>query len=475
MINYKVSNQKPALFNEDKYMLTYSFNNRNKKSLYEYLYTCIKDDIISGKLTPDTKLPSKRDFAKNHGISVVTVENAYGQLLAEGYIYSLPKKGFYVSEINNNYNTTGNHSFKNTAFNNISSSNQPYNVNNNARASLENTGAPLENAAVNLVYSHTPKDNFPFSVWAKLMRQVLTYEGDDALNVPPTGGVMKLRRAIAHHLYEFRGITVNPEHIIIGAGTEYLYGLIVQLLGVIPDSIGLANSQIIQISPSHHFPTGIVTSISRRYGLLQWANNSHGRYIIEDDYDSEFRLQGKPIPSLFSIDATDKVIYFNTFTKSLASTIRISYMVLPVPLLERFKQQLGFYACTVSNFEQYTLAHFIEDGFLDKHINRMRNHYRDIRDNLIGLLMKSSIKDRINIYEENSGLHFLLKYDTELTDEQLKQKASKKGLLISFLSDYITGNSYSPDNYSHIAIVNYSGISMDDVAITAKLLEEICL
>ena len=223
MINYNVSNHKPALFNEDKYMLTYSFNNRNKKSLYEYLYTCIKDDIISGKLTPDTKLPSKRDFAKNHGISVVTVENAYGQLLAEGYIYSLPKKGFYVSEINNNYNTTDNHSFKNTAFNNISSSNQPYNVNNNARASLENTGAPLENVAVNLVYSHTPKDNFPFSVWAKLMRQVLTYEGDDALNVPPTGGVMKLRCAIAHHLYEFRGITVNPEQIIIGAGTCLLY------------------------------------------------------------------------------------------------------------------------------------------------------------------------------------------------------------------------------------------------------------
>ena len=167
-------------------MLTYSFDNRNKKSLYEYLYTCIKDDIISGKLTPDTKLPSKRDFAKNHGISVVTVENAYGQLLAEGYIYSLPKKGFYVSEINNNYNTIDNHSFKNTALNNISSSNQPYNVNNNA-------GASLENVAVNLVYSHTPKDNFPFSIWAKLMRQVLTYEGDDALNVPPTGGVMKLR------------------------------------------------------------------------------------------------------------------------------------------------------------------------------------------------------------------------------------------------------------------------------------------
>lgn len=494
-------------------MLTYSFNNRNGRSLYEYLYTCIKEDIISGKLSPDSKLPSKRDFARNHGISVVTVENSYGQLLAEGYIYSLPKKGFYVSNINNdiNHNTYPVIKKNSKVYNDASITDIHTDTTAN-KPSIYNTDTKnlYDADCINLVSSHTPHDNFPFSIWAKLMRHVLTYEGDDTLNVPPTGGVMKLRQAIANHLYEFRGITVNPEQIIIGAGTEYLYGLIVQLLGrdisyglenpsskkiiniykslgvkvnyldmdeegVIPDCQGLNNSQIIQISPSHHFPTGIVTSISRRYGLLQWANQSADRYIIEDDYDSEFRLQGKPIPSLFSIDATDKVIYFNTFTKSLASTIRISYMVLPLPLLKRFKNTLGFYACTVSNFEQYTLAHFIEEGYLDKHINRMRNHYRDIRDELISRLMDSPIKDKIHIYEEDSGLHFLLKYDTGYTDEELKKRAYSNGLMISFLSDYVTNNSYNKADYEHIAIVNYSGITDIDIAKTAQLLINICI
>ncbi len=479
-------------------MLTYSFNDRNGRSLYEYLYTCIKEDIISGKLLPDTKLPSKRDFARNHGISVVTVENAYGQLLAEGYVYSLPKKGFYVSDINNNISRD---IYPDTSKKHTSPDINNINI-------IPDAYYKESSDYINLVSSHTPHDNFPFSIWAKLMRHVLTYEADATLNVPPIGGVMQLRQAIANHLYEFRGITVNPEQIIIGAGTEYLYGLIVQLLGrnmtyglenpsskkivniyqslgvnvsfldideegVIPDCAGLNSSQIIQISPSHHFPTGIVTSISRRYGLLQWANQSPDRYIIEDDYDSEFRLQGKPIPSLFSIDATNKVIYFNTFTKSLASTIRISYMVLPVPLLKRFTNTLGFYSCTVSNFEQYTLAHFIEDGYLDKHINRMRNHYRDIRNKLISELTESAIKDKIHIYEEDSGLHFLLKYDTDCTDEELKKRARSRGLMISFLSDYVINNSYNKAEYEHIAIVNYSGITNDYISKTAQLLVDI--
>ena len=208
-------------------MLTYSFDNRNGRSLYEYLYTCIKNDILSGKLSPDTKLPSKRDFARNHGISVVTVENAYGQLLAEGYIYSLPKKGFYVSDINNNIN---NGIYKSTphiinALDNTNNSTITQDIYCKEADYRENPDC------INLVSGHTPHDNFPFSIWAKLMRQVLTYEGDATLNVPPTGGVMQLRQAISHHLYEFRGITVSPQQIIIGAGTEYLYGLIVQLLG----------------------------------------------------------------------------------------------------------------------------------------------------------------------------------------------------------------------------------------------------
>ncbi|MDO4490202.1 MAG: PLP-dependent aminotransferase family protein [Lachnospiraceae bacterium] len=464
-------------------MLTYSISDRGSKSLYEYLYTCIRQDIITGVLPPHTKLPSKRAFATNHGISVVTVENTYGQLQAEGYIYSRPKSGFFVSPIDLRIPTE-----------------QP-----KAYSVSVSDPAPVS-ASFNLISNHTAPDNFPFSIWAKIIRQLLTAQDKKLLISPPTGGVMELRSAIADHLYQFRGILCDPEQIIIGAGTEYLYSLIVQLLGrdkiyglenpsskkirsiyqaagvrVVPLSMdqegieltpeNLTMPDIVQISPSHHFPTGIVTSVSRRYGLLQWANQAPNRYIIEDDYDSEFRLQGKPIPSLFSMDATDKVIYFNTFTKSLASTIRISYMVLPRPLLEVFRRTLGFYACTVSNFEQYTLAAFIQNQYFEKHINRMRNHYRGLRDVLIRELTRSPLKNRIRISGEDAGLHFLLKLDTDCSDDFLKEKAREKGIDIAFLSDYYSSDYKQMDSsYVHTAIVNYSALGEQDMDSVAKAL-----
>ena len=150
--------------------------------------------------------------------------------------------------------------------------------------------------------------------------------------------------------------------------------------GIDPKALEKSGADILHISPSHHFPTGIVTPIARRYTLLDWAAQSENRYIIEDDYDSEFRLTGKPIPALQSIDSADRVIYMNTFSKSLASTIRISYMVLPTALAEAFYKNLGFYACTVSNLEQYTLAKFISEGYFEKHINRMRIRYKQKKD-----------------------------------------------------------------------------------------------
>ena len=261
------------------------------------------------------------------------------------------------------------------------------------------------------ISNRTNHENFPFSVWAKLVREMVSGESATLLQPPPVGGIPELRKAIADHLYAFRGIGVSPEQIIIGAGTEYLYGLLIQLFGntaiyaiedpgyakiskiyeshgvrvrhIPMDENGIRTevleasaSDILHLSPSHHYPTGIVTSISRRYELLGWASKSEKRYIIEDDYDSEFRLLGRPIPALQSIDVMDKVIYMNTFSKSLSSTIRISYMVLPEKLLKMFYAKLGFYSCTVSNFEQYTLARFISGGYFEKHINRMRNYYR---------------------------------------------------------------------------------------------------
>lgn len=460
-------------------MLTYSFVDLGSDSLYEHLYKCIKNDIMSGQLKSGDKLPSKRSFAKNLDISTITVENAYAQLMAEGYIYSLPKRGYFVSEVK------------------TFSEKQPERVRQLPEKPKEET------CFADFISNRTSHANFPFSIWAKLTREVLAGEDSTLLLPPPTGGIMELRKAIADHLYQFRGIDVSPEQIIIGAGTEYLYGLLIQLFGneavyaiedpgyqkiaqiytshgvdlcYIPmDEGGVctgvledSGADILHLSPSHHFPTGRVTPISRRYELLGWASKSDGRYIIEDDYDSEFRLLGRPIPALQSIDVMDKVIYMNTFSKSLSSTIRISYMVLPQKLLKQFYEKLGFYSCTVSNFEQYTLARFISGGYFEKHINRMRNYYRNQRDILLESIRKSPLAGKIKIKEENSGLHFLMELQTEMPDDLLEEKAGRMGLRISCLSRYY----HQPEQAKqHVLVLNYSGIDREKMAEAIEILE----
>lgn len=462
-------------------MLTYSFENKGKDSLYEYLYKQIKHDILSYKLSPGEKLPSKRAFAKHLNISTITIENAYNQLLAEGYIYSVPKSGFYVNDI---------------------SSSKPLEDNKPTRTPLNEISH--DNIFADFTSNSTISDNFPFTIWTKIMRQVMSDYEHELMVRSPYAGIYKLRLAIADYLYQFRGMSVEPEQIVIGAGTEYLYGMLIQLLGrdkryavedpgyqkitriyrsnqvdcchipmdesgVNVDALEQSGADILHISPSHHFPTGIITPISRRYDLLSWAGRSKGRYIIEDDYDSEFRLVGKPIPSLQSIDMADKVIYMNTFSKSLSSTIRISYMVLPKSLVELYKDRLGFYSCTVPNFEQYTLYRFVDQGHLEKHINRMRNYYRVQRDKVLECIKSQKDFDKVEILEENSGLHFLLKVDTELDDMKLMERAKKNGIAISCLSQY----SYLPENITeHIVIINYSGIKAEAIPEAVKRLFE---
>lgn len=452
-------------------MLTYSFENRKGMSLYEYLYNCIKADIISFRLAPDEKLPSKRALAKHLNISIITVETAYGQLVAEGYIYSVPKSGFFVSHIAA--------SGKKNALNNETKTEEMKNEENEFFADF------VKNNAAN--------ETFPFSVWTKLMRETMSDQQKKLMVSSPSVGIYELRKAIADYLYRFRGMKVSADRIIIGAGTEYLYSLIIQLLGrgkryaledpgyrkiyhiykanevecvhVPLDENGVSierlektGAEVLHISPSHHFPTGIVTPISRRYELLSWASKSADRYIIEDDYDSEFRLLGKPIPSLQSIDVLEKAIYINTFSKSLTPTIRISYMVLPEELMKKYNEKLSFYSCTVANFEQYTLASFIRKGYFEKHINRMRNFYRNQRDSIMDIIENHPLYERVTITEENSGLHFLLTVRTELSDEELIKRAKTKGINVSCLSQYYYDKNKSKE---HTLIINYSGIERD--------------
>ena len=300
-------------------MLTYNLTATGSDSLYESLYKCIKNDILQGKLCAGEKLPSKRSFAKNLGISVITVENAYGQLSDEGYIYSMPKRGFYVSDIDmvvaRGINMKG---ISQSADRNISGDNYIYGMEsfNEAASSLAKSSYFADFSS-----NQTDSEIFPFSIWSKTVRSVLNDNQIQLMINSPCAGILPLRNAIARYLGDFRGMKVAPHQIIIGAGTEYLYGLLIQLLGknliygvenpgyhkigkicksmgvtyrhVDLDESGVSIHEleekkidIIHTSPSHHFPTGLVMPVSRRYELLGWAAKKKQHYIIEDDYDS---------------------------------------------------------------------------------------------------------------------------------------------------------------------------------------------
>ena len=228
--------------------------------------------------------------------------------------------------------------------------------------------------------------------------------------------------------------------------------------GLSVDALRQSGADVVHISPSHHYPTGIVMPIARRQELLRWADEQEGRYILEDDYDSEFRFVGRPIPTMFSTDRQERVIYLNTFSKTIAPSIRISYMILPPHLMAQYRTRLSFYACTVSSFEQHTLAAFMAQGRYEQHINRMRNRYRQKRDAVIDAIRTGPLAGRAEIMEQDAGLHFLLRLDTPMSDAALRRTAAEKGVRLALLSDYYADPSAAPQ---HVVVVNYSGIETD--------------
>ena len=411
-------------------MLTYPLSKESGRSLYEQLYEGIRRDILSGTLPAHQRLPSKRALAQHLEVSIITVQNAYEQLAAEGYIYSQEKRGYYVSPVERPLQAA-------------------------ARQPAPLPPEPEQKTYfLDLVTNSIDRAYFPFTVWARLMRETLLERDKALLQAAPYNGAEELRRAISDYLRQFRGMNVDSGQIIVGAGTEFLYSLLIQLLGrekcyavedpgyskiaeiyrshqvdlrrVGLDEKGLSTrllrrqeADIVHLSPSHHYPTGIVMPIGRRQELLRWAEEQEGRWILEDDYDSEFRFVGRPIPTLFSIDEAQRVIYLNTFSKTIAPSIRISYMILPPRLMEVYREKLGFYACTVSGFEQYTLAKFMAQGRYEQHLSRMKARYRQKRDAVIAMLRSSPLADRVEIMEQDAGLHFLVRLDTRLPDAAL--------------------------------------------------------
>lgn len=455
-------------------MITINFEENKNIGLCESIYQSIKKQIQQGILKADEKLPSKRSFSEHLGVSVITVQNAYGLLIDEGWIYSIEKKGFFVTDISNHF--------------------LPKKIEEQI---FDGENEVQQRILADFVSNSINIEKFPFTVWARLTRKVLNSQDKVLLSKQTVWGLSSLRQAIQEYLYEYRGINVKASQIVIGAGTESLYTMIVQFFGAnnifalenpgykkvakiiklnnskfVPieiDSEGIniedlekSNANIVHVSPSHHFPTGIIMSAKRRNLLLQWAMKNENRFIIEDEYDSEFRFVGKPLAPLFSSANSEKVIYINTFSKTVSPSLRISYMILPQSLISKFDEKMNFISCPVSAIEQLTLASFIKEGHFETHITRMRNYYRNIRNEFIYQLNQSSLSKNVIILEENSGLQFLLEIKTMHNQEKIKTRLLEKGIIINFLSDYEYDNCLN-QNLKNTMVINYSGIEKNKI------------
>ena len=457
-------------------MLACNLNRMSEEPLYEQLYLHIKKEIIDGRLPFGTKLPSKRKLAEFLQISQNTVETAYEQLSAEGYVEVIARKGYYIQTSEDLEYT------------------QPLN------APITKTVNNIKGFLYNFHPSQIDTENFPFEKWRRYTKNNIDKSHQELLLLGDPQGEYELRCEIAHYLYHSRGVQCVPEQIIIGAGLETLlqqlillfdnntvygvedpgYHLILRILksypndvyplevdeeGVKVDPIEQSNIDVLYTTPSHHFPYGTVLSVNRRTRLLNWAQGVENRYIIEDDYDSEFRYSGKTIPSLQSLDTGDKVIYLGSFSKSLIPSIRISYMVLPSPLLERHKKELSFYHSTVSRIDQHVLTQFMREGDFEKHLNRMRKVYRRKLEKVIELF--KPYHRQIVIIGERSGLHIVLIVKNGMKEEDLIQRASDAHIKIYGLSSYSIQNK---DEQPPKIILGFAGIPETQLEKTIQLL-----
>lgn len=460
--------------------ITFDLNPANGEPLYIQLYNFFKKDIQTGKIEPGEKLPSKRKLSHHLGISQNTVETAYDQLLAEGYVESEERKGIYVKELNRDLF---------------------HHVDDVPKTIIEINDKSVQ-FEVDFSHGGIALEHFPYTIWRKLMIQSL-YDDESAsfLNGEPKGE-LPLREAIAKYLYQSRGVRCSTNQIIIGAGTQYLIGLLTMIIGreaiysmedpgfhrtreafkdqgvtlrPIPldqDGIDIkhlssSKANVTYVTPSHQFPNGMVMPITRRMELLKWAEDV-GRYIIEDDYDGEFRYKGKPIPSLQGLDNNGKVIYLGTFSKSLIPSIRISYMVLPNSLLEKYHRHFTIYKQTVSRLHQHTLSQFMINGHWERHLNKMRTVYRKKQTALVQSIEKYMDR-QATIIGDDAGLHILLSVQKQLSEKELIERAEAYKVKVYPTSVYYENN--QPEQVPKI-LLGFGGLTEERLERGIRLLKE---
>ena len=454
-----------------------------KEPLYYRLYLSMIKDIQQGIYKENEKLPSKRAFADHLGVSQNTIDTAYQMLVTEGYIRAVPRSGFYVNPLDAS----------------LTVRQEPMND-----ISIVETAGVQDKYQFQLSTNSVDVGTFPYATWAKLSKEIM-YSQPDLIYPGHQQGDLCLRQAIADYLHKYRSVHCTAAQIIVGAGIEYL----IMLLNVLFDSnsmfamenpgypkvyqtitncgrtvepidvtdtgidiaaLARSKADIVYVTPSHQFPTGVVMPIGKRLELLRWAYEKTNRYIIEDDYDSELKFTGKPIPSLQGIDNTGKVAYVGTFSRSIAPSVRIAYLVLPPTLLQKYQTLCSYYSPTVSRFEQHTLFQFIKGGHFERNINRNRNTYRKRRDAFVSALKSSPFANQITIMGANAGLHFLLYVQNGMSEPELIASAKAHGICLQGISPYYLKNSKPAES---TVLLGFAHHTPEELQQAARLLSSI--
>lgn len=542
-------------------VLTYDLHNAGKLPLYEYLYHCIRRDIAHGVLPAHTRLPGKRRLAANLGVSVNTVQRALELLLAEGFVYSAERKGYFVEALDYHIKPDKRGERDALAARDALDARDardttkltPLEAHTHASSQVAAQTAqrvqeqraeadkplatPLHtpHTAACAPALHTPRETpratphapvphkqqqqqktslelFPVSLWHKCMREALMLPHNELLQALPFKGLLALREALARSLYETRALSVSPHNIVIGAGSELQFDQLLWVLGAntrlvfqkpgytklaaIARGRGVSwegiearenaldiqqlermNANAVRVTPANLFPSGAVMPIKERIKLFTWANKQPSRFIIEDDYDSELRYGSKPFAPLFAEDVRGRVVYMNTFSKTLAPSFRISYMILPDDLLERYERLFAEFSSTVSSFEQYALARFIDQGFFERHVFRLRKYYRKVYEQWEYALHHSALAGVMRVEPCEAGTHLLVRIRIKQQVERAKLQARSYGVPLVFLEDYMADKrSASPDAHGYCNIViNFANIPTQGIQNYISALEQIFL
>ena len=447
--------------------------------LYEQLYESLAAEMRSGAIPAGTRMPGKRRLAAELSVSVNTVDAAYQILATEGYMEPRERSGFYVQEY-------------------LALPTRPEEVPPPVSVAPPEAAEPP--VRFDLSTRGVDPGLFPFRTWARLQKELL-YSSPQLLTHGDAQGDVELRQALADYLEEYRGVRCTAEQVVVGAGMEYLLSLLAPLLpgktavenpgysrtravlennGIpcVPveiDESGLpihaleqSGANLCYVTPSHHFPTGVTMPAPRRAQLLAWAAAKPGRFILEDDYDSEFRFATRPLPSLQGMSgANGPVVYLTTFSKSLAPGMRIACMVLPQGLLERYQSDFSMYANTVSRYEQQTLCEFMANGYFARHIARMRLTYKR-RMEAFAAALHAGLDPDLTLAGAHSGLHFLLTLPGAGGEQAMVQAAAKQGVRLKGLSEYYMQDAAHcrPDT----VVAGYSGLQAEDIPAAAAAL-----